>query len=89
MGRWNENLAWKEFKHWLAAAGLGIYVAFSLYMIFFLAEPFAMAVIQTSDTGFTVSLVAWIFRILVTLNMMAVIWGCLKIIRIQEGEWPN
>ena len=77
MGRWNENLAWKEFKHWLAAAGLGIYVAFSLYMI------------QTSDTGFTVSLVAWIFRILVTLNMMAVIWGCLKIIRIQEGEWPN
>ena len=89
MGRWNENLAWTEFRYWLAAAGMGGYMAFSLYMIFFLSEPFAMVIIQTSDSGFTVSLIAWIFRILITLNLIAVVWGCLKIIRIQEGEWPN
>ena len=89
MGRWNENVAWKEFKRWLAAAGLGVYVAFSLYTIFFLAEPFAVAVVQTSDVNITVQVVCWMFRVIVSLNLVAIVWGCLKIIDIKEGEWPN
>lgn len=89
MGRWNENLAWKEFRRWLAAAGLGVYVAFSLYAVFFLAEPVASAVLDSSGNWIPHSVVAWIFRIGVILNLIAVIWGSLKITGIQEGEWPN
>ena len=83
MGRWNENVAWREFRLWLAAAGLGVYVGFSLYTIFFLAE------VQTSDVNITVQVVCWMFRVIVSLNLVAIIWGCLKIIDIKEGEWPN
>jgi len=89
MSRWNENKAWKEFRQWLAAAGLGVYMAFSLYAIFFLAEPFAATVIETAPWLFSVSIISWIFRVGVFLNLLAVTWGVMKIIGIQDGEWPN
>ncbi|MBQ8189352.1 MAG: hypothetical protein IJZ44_06200 [Lachnospiraceae bacterium] len=89
MGRWNENGAWKEFRRWLAAAGMGMYVAFSLYAIFFLAEPFGVAVIQSSGVGIAAIIVSWMFRIIVILNLVAVVWMVLRTIGRQEGEWPD
>ena len=71
------------------AAGMGIYVAGSLFVIFFWAEPFAVGVVQSSGFDIHVAFVAWMFRIAVFLNLLAVLWGVLKIIGIQEGEWPN
>ena len=89
MGRFNENLVWKEFFRWLAAAGLGIYVAFSLYAVFILAEPFAVAVIQSAGLEVSVVFTAWLFRIAVVLNLMGVLWLCMRLISLQEGEWPD
>lgn len=89
MGRFNENPAWKEFFRWLAAAGLGMYVAFSLYAVFIFAEPFAMAVVQTSGFNISLRVVAWLFRFAVVLNLIGVLWLCLRLISLQEGDWPN
>jgi hypothetical protein len=89
MGRFNENPAWKEFFRWLAAAGLGMYVAFSLYAVFIFAEPFAMAVVQTSGFNISLGVVAWLFRLAVVLNLIGVLWLCLRLISLQEGDWPN
>ena len=89
MGRFNENPAWKEFFRWLAAAGLGMYVAFSLYAVFIFAEPFAMAVVQTSGFNISLGVVAWLFRLAVVLKLIGVLWLCLRLISLQEGDWPN
>lgn len=89
MGRFNENPAWKEFFRWLATAGLGMYVAFSLYAVFIFAEPFAMAVLQTSGFNISLGVVAWLFRLAVVLNLIGVLWLCLRLISLQEGDWPN
>ena len=89
MGRFNENVAWKEFFRWLAAAGLGAYVAFSLYAVFMFSEPFAVAVIQSSGFDMSEGVVAWLFRLTVLLNLVGVLWLCLRLISLQEGEWPD
>ena len=89
MGRFNENSAWKEFRRWLAAAFLGCYVTGTLYAVFLLAEPFATAVVQ--DTGWWAlrGAVRWLFRIIALLNLVAVVWACMRIIERQEGDWPG
>lgn len=89
MGRWNQNGAWREFGRWAAAAGMGVYVVVSLYSFFFLAEPFAIAVIDSSDWHPVMTTVKWIFRISILLNLFAVIWMVLRLIDKQEGEWPD
>lgn len=88
MGRWNENNNWKELKRWLAAVTLGFYVAFTLYAIFIYAEPFSRLV-AGGQWGMFRILVKWIFRIMALLNLVGVIWMCMKLIDHQEGEWPN
>ena len=89
MGRFNENPAWKEFFRWVAAAVLWAYLGFSLYAVFIWAEPFAEVVVQSSGLDVSVTFVAWLFRMAVLLNLGGVLWLCMRLISLQEGEWPD
>lgn len=89
MGRWNHNGAWREFGRWCAAAGMGLFIVFSIYAFFLLAGPFAEAVIKYNEGWVSHEMVAWIFRILIILNAIAIIWLFLRAIEKQDGEWPE
>lgn len=89
MSRWNENVAWKELRRWAAAAGLGIYVAFSLYVLVFVAQPFGRAVADSLGIPGVAGTACWLFRAATLLNVVAVVWAVLKVIGHRRGEWPD
>lgn len=89
MSRWNENVAWKELRRWAAAAGLGIYVAFSLYALVFVAPPFGVAVAASMGAPGVAGMACFLFRAATLLNIVAVVWAVLKVIGHRKGEWPD
>ena len=89
MGRWNHFGAWREFGRWCAAAGMGVFVVFSIYSFFFWADPFAEAVVKSTTFLTSATLAKWLFRLSIILNTTAVVWAVLQVIDRQEGEWPD
>ena len=68
---------------------MGVFVVFSIYSFFFLAEPFAQTVVDSIEIEASLTLVKWLFRISIVLNTTAVVWAVLQVIDRQEGEWPE
>ena len=68
---------------------MGVFVVFSIYSFFFLADPFAEAVVKSTKFFASATLIKWLFRISIILNTTAVVWAVLQVIDRQEGEWPE